>query len=263
MGKDNYKVYFRIALSIAKKAGKLLMNNFYREQEISYKGRINLVTEMDIRSEELIVSSIKKEFPEHGILAEEGNEHQTGSEFLWLIDPLDGTTNYAHGFGFFCVSIALNRKGKGIVIGVVNAPYLDECYTAVKGEGAYLNGRPVRVSKISRLDKSMIATGFSYDIEETRTNIEYFNRFLLKTQAVRRPGSAAIDMCCVASGKFDGFWELKLYPWDTAAGSLIVEEAGGKVSDFSGNPYTPFRKEILVTNGLIHKDMQEVILSGQ
>lgn len=259
MGHNNHKIYIEVAISIAKKAGKLLMDNFYSEKKIDYKGRINLVTEIDRRSEKLIVDNLKKEFPQHSILAEEGSRSEQNSEFLWLIDPLDGTTNYAHSFGFFAVSIALQERNRGVIAGVVFAPYLNECYSASRDAGAFLNDNKINVSNTNELEKSLLATGFPYDIKESHANIEYFNRFLLESQAVRRPGSAAIDLCCVAAGKFDGFWEMKLYPWDTAAGSLIVEEAGGKVTDFKGDKYDPYKKEILATNGLIHEDMKRII----
>ncbi|MFC2061647.1 inositol monophosphatase family protein [Elusimicrobiota bacterium] len=262
MGRDNCKIYFKVAKSIALEAGKLLLDKFHDKREIGFKGRIDLVTEMDTRSEEFIVNSIKKHFPDHGILAEEGNKENTGAEYLWIIDPLDGTTNYAHGFGFFCVSIALAKKDEGIIVGVVYAPYLNECYTAVKGEGAYLNGKKIKVSEIGKLEQSLLATGFPYDIKESHANIDHFNRFLMKAQAVRRPGSAAIDMCAVAAGKFDGFWELKLNPWDVAAGSLIIREAGGDVTDFKGGFHDIYKQEILASNGLIHEDMREVINGG-
>ncbi|MBN2407845.1 MAG: inositol monophosphatase [Elusimicrobia bacterium] len=252
-------MYFETALSAADMAGRLLLDNFYSEREISYKGRINLVTEMDTRSEELIVDELKKKYPGHDILAEEGSYKDKSSDYQWIIDPLDGTTNYAHEFGFFCVSVALRKRDEGIILGVVNAPYLRECYTAVKGGGAYLNGRKIRVSSIDDVEKSMVATGFPYDVKDSHTNFEYFKRFVLRAQAVRRPGSAALDLCAVAAGKFDGFWEMKLYPWDTAAGCLIVEEAGGRVTDFEGGPFDPFKKEVIATNGLIHDKMLEVL----
>jgi len=234
------------------------MENFGRKKKISFKGRIDLVTETDKKSEEYIVRRISKEFPNHAVLAEESGMRQAGSENLWIIDPLDGTTNYAHGFGFFAVSIALRCK-KSIAVAVVYAPYLNECYTAVAGHGAFLNGMRINVSETEDLERSMVATGFPYDIKETRDNIGYFEKFLVRTQAVRRPGSAAIDLCCVAAGKFDGFWELKLNPWDTAAGVLIIREAGGVVTDLSGGEYDPFMKEILASNGRIHDKMIEVI----
>lgn len=259
MGNNNIHIYLEVALDVAKRAGKLLLDNFCGKRKVNYKGRINLVTEMDILSEKLIVDSLKKEFPEHGILAEEGSRTDSDSGYLWIIDPLDGTTNYAHGFGFFAVSIALEEKDTGIIAGVVYAPYIDECYTASRGLGACLNGKPARVSSTGSLEGSMVATGFPYDVKESHDNMEYFNRFLTKTQAVRRPGSASIDLCSVAAGKFDGYWELKLYPWDTAAGSLIVEEAGGMVTGLNGAEFNPYKKGVLATNGLIHKEMLGVI----
>ncbi len=259
MGNNNYKIFLEVAVSAAKTAGSLLLENFPGKREISYKGRINIVTEMDVQSEKIIVSRINKEFPDMSILAEEGTDKINNSKYRWIIDPLDGTVNYAHNFGFWCVSIALEERNKGIIVGAVYAPYLNELYTALKGSGAELNKKPLQVSSVNELEKSFIATGFPYDIKETQNSIVYFNKFLLKAQAIRRVGSAAIDLCYVASGKFDGYWEMGLYPWDTAAGILILEEAGGNVSDFSGRKFTPYKKEILATNGLIHSEMMEVL----
>ncbi|MGM0440971.1 MAG: inositol monophosphatase family protein [Elusimicrobiota bacterium] len=256
MGNNNNKIYLEHAVKTAREAGDFLLKNFTNKQDISYKGRINLVTRMDEESEKMIVNSISEKFPDHSILAEEGDYDKRESPYLWIVDPLDGTTNYAHGFGFFGVSIALEYRGE-IIAGVVNAPYIGELYTALRGEGSRLNGERIEVSETSELEKSLVTTGFPYDIKETGDNIENFNRFLMKTRAVRRPGSAAIDLCSVAAGKFDGFWELKLEPWDTAAGFLIVEEAGGRVTDFEGNRYSPYQKEILASNSHIHEDMRK------
>lgn len=259
MGNNNYKIYSEIGLSAAKEAGDMLLDRFESAKDIRFKGRIDLVTEMDIMSEEIIVNTIKSNFPGHGIVAEEGSSIESESEYLWIIDPLDGTTNYAHGFGFFAVSVALQKNDDGIIAGVVYAPYLDETYTALKGGGSFLNGRHLQVSGTSELEKALIATGFPYDVKETELNIRFFSEFVLKAQAVRRPGSAALDLCCVAAGKFDGYWELKLSPWDMAAGSLIVQEAGGKVTGCSGSEFSLHKGDILATNKKIHKDMEEVL----
>jgi myo-inositol-1(or 4)-monophosphatase len=259
VGNDNNKVYVEIASSAARDAGRLLLENFSNKREIGYKGRIDLVTEMDTLCEKMIVGKIRESFPEHGILAEEGTGRESDSEYLWYIDPLDGTTNYAHGFGFFAVSIGLEKKGYGIIAAAVYAPYFNEFYSASKGGGAYLNGMKIGVSSTDSLEKSLLATGFPYDIKETRGNIDNFNRFILCSQAVRRPGSAAIDLCSVAAGKFDGFWEIKLHPWDTAAASLIVEEAGGIITDFNSGNFSPYKEEVLASNGLIHEDMIRVL----
>ncbi|MDA3792770.1 MAG: inositol monophosphatase family protein [Elusimicrobia bacterium] len=259
MGNNNNKIYAEVAKKAAKEAGKLLLKNFAGPREISYKGRINLVTKMDTESEKLIVNIIRKNFPGHSILAEEGEYENIEGKFRWVIDPLDGTSNYAHGFGFFCVSIALQNPEGQIIAGAVYAPYLNEFYMASKGAGAFLNGKDIKVSEIKSLERSMLATGFPYDIAESRGNIDNFNKFLLKTQAVRRPGAAALDLCSVAAGKFDGFWEMELNPWDTAAGVLIVTEAGGKVTDFDGGKYSIYDNKILVSNGIIHNEMQEML----
>ncbi|MEA3506039.1 MAG: inositol monophosphatase family protein [Elusimicrobiota bacterium] len=259
MGNNSNKIYIEVASRAAREAGSLLVENFTRPRKIKYKGRIDLVTGMDIESEKLIVDIISEEFPDHSILAEERDYENQAGGYRWIIDPLDGTSNYAHGFGFFCVSIALQDPEGKIIAGVVYAPYPDEFYKAVRGGGAFLNGQHMKVSRVRELEKAMVATGFPYDIAESHANIDNFNKFLLKTQAVRRPGAAALDLCCVAAGKFDGFWELMLNPWDTAAGVLIVEEAGGKVTDFSGGSYSIYDKKILASNGRIHNLMQEIL----
>ncbi len=263
MGNNNYKIFLEVACRVSSGAAGILLDSFRSGHKIDYKGAIDLVTEMDHRSEEFIVSELEKKFPSHTILAEEDTHKKKESPFTWIVDPLDGTTNYAHGFGFFAVSIALHKKDEGVIAGVVNAPYLRETYSAVKSGGSYLNGKKIEVSSASTLNESMLATGFPYDIRESGDNIDYFKRFLLKSRAVRRPGAAAIDLCLVASGVFDGFWELKLSPWDMAAGSLIVSEAGGEISGFKGRKFNLYGGEILASNGRIHDDMIEVLNSDE
>jgi myo-inositol-1(or 4)-monophosphatase len=226
-------------------------------REIAYKGDINLVTEMDMRSERVVVETLLASFPGHGIMAEEETLIRNDSGFTWIIDPLDGTTNYAHGYPCFSVSIALEQKSE-IVLGVVYDPMRDELFTARKGEGAFLNGRPIKVSVADTLIKSLLATGFPYDRKVSeKNNMDHFHDLLMASQEVRRDGSAAIDLCFLACGRFDGFWELKLKPWDVAAGSIIVQEAGGTVSNFSGAKFSIYDDEILASNGNIHGQMIE------
>jgi myo-inositol-1(or 4)-monophosphatase len=253
------KAFLDIAQKAAVTAGALLRAHAGGTRQITYKGVINLVTEMDRRSEQAIVDVIHGSFPDHDILAEEDTRIENGSGFLWIIDPLDGTTNYAHGYPNFAVSIGLERDGD-VVHGVVYDPMRDELFTAEQGRGSHLNARPIRVSANTTLIRSLLATGFPYDRAESReNNLNYFNAFVMVSQEVRRSGSAALDLCAVASGRLDGFWELKLHPWDVAAGSLIVREAGGAISDLSGKRFSIRDKEIVASNGIIHGQMIEVL----
>ena len=241
-----------VASEAARAAGLLLRENIQGEREITYKGDINLVTEMDMRSERIIVAMLLASFPGHGIMAEEETRIQTESGYRWIIDPLDGTTNYAHGYPCFSVSIALEHEDE-VIIGVVYDPMRDELFSAQKGEGATLNGKAIKVSGTDTLIKSLLATGFPYDRKTSeKNNLDYFHDLLMASQEVRRDGSAALDLCYVASGRFDGFWELKLKPWDVAAGSLIAREAGGMVSDFTGTGFSIHSGELLASNGKIH-----------
>ena len=239
----------------ARKAGALLRERIDDRHTVHYKGEINLVTEVDHLSEALIVKRIRDSFPDHGILTEESPETAKNSSYRWIVDPLDGTTNYSHGYPAFCVSIALEESRK-IRLGAVYNPMLDELFVAEKGAGAFLNGRRLKVSQTAELSRSLLATGFPYDIREDRNNnINYFEAMILNTQAVRRAGSAALDLAYLAAGRFDGFWELKLLPWDIAAGWLLVEEAGGLVTDLHGSPFNFHSPDILASNGLIHAEM--------
>ena len=247
-----------VASDAALKAGGLLRDNIHGIREITLKGDINLATEMDTRSERAVVETLLASFPGHGIIAEEETRIQSDSGFTWIIDPLDGTTNYAHGYPCFSVSIALEQEGE-IVLGVVYDPMRDELFTAQKEKGAFLNGKPIKVSGIDTLIKSLLATGFPYDRRVSeKNNMDYFHDLLMASQEVRRDGSAALDLCSVAAGRFDGFWELKLKPWDVAAGCLIVREAGGMVTDLSGTKFSVYDDEILASNGKIHGLMAEV-----
>jgi myo-inositol-1(or 4)-monophosphatase len=244
-----------VAREAALKAGKLLKENIHGVRTITYKGDINLVTEMDTRSEQAVVETLLASFPDHGIIGEEETSIRNGSAYTWIIDPLDGTTNYAHGYPCFAVSIGLEYNTE-IVLGVVYDPMRDELFSAQKGEGAFLNGEQVRVSTADALINSLLATGFPYDRKTCgRNNLDHFHNLLMASQEVRRDGSAALDLCYVACGRFDGFWELKLKPWDVAAGSLIVREAGGLVSDFTGSRFSIHDGELLASNGRIHKQM--------
>jgi len=252
----------QIAVDAALKAGKFLKQNLGKVRDIQQKSgqEKNLVTEIDKQSEKMIIEMLHKHFPKHDILAEEsGTAHATTSPYKWIIDPLDGTTNFTHGFPVFCVSIGLEHHGE-LILGVIYDPNFDEMFAAEKGRGATLNGRKISVSKTTSLARSLLVTGFPYNIVENPNNaVEHFVNFLMKAQAVRRMGSAAIDLAYVASGRYDGFWEVMLNPWDMAAGVLMVEEAGGKVSTFSGGRFSIYQKEIVATNALVHDEMLGVI----
>jgi myo-inositol-1(or 4)-monophosphatase len=255
-------MYIGVAEKAAREAGEVLRANLGKVKEITFKGKNSLVTEVDKLSEEIIVECIKRSFPSHDIFAEESGRRSAGSEFVWIIDPLDGTTNYAHGYPFFSISIALEIEG-AVKAGVVYDPVKDEMFSAELGAGAFMNGEEIRVSGSTRLDESHLVTGFVHDdpamVEE---NLRHFSDFVWRARAVRRDGSAALDLCYVACGRFDGFWELGLNPWDTAAGVLIVEEAGGKVTDFAGDEYSIYVKEMLASNSGIHSEMIDVLSLG-
>ncbi len=240
-------------------AGRLIMEHFGPQQRVDHKGEIDLVTEIDRRSDKAIVKVIRSAYPDHLILTEEGSGRGGDGLFRWIVDPLDGTTNYAHGFPYFCVSIAL-EKGAEIALGAIYNPVLDEMFAARRGHGATLNGKKLTVSRTRQLTDSLLATGFPYDIRRSQTNnLDHFARFAMRAQAIRRAGSAALDLCYVAAGRFDGFWEMKLAPWDVAVGGLMVAEAGGLVTDFSGGPFRIDGRQILASNGKIHGQMKEVL----
>jgi len=253
------KLIKRIGIAAAYKGAGILKTNFGRISSIRKKGAIDLVTESDTESEKVIIETIKKVFPLHGILAEESGRQNEGAESIWIIDPLDGTTNFAHNLGIFAVSIAFTVKGN-IVAGIVLNPVTGELFTATEGEGAELNGRPIHVSKTATLSESLLVTGFPYDFKDIIGNIKtrFFN-CLQASQGVRRLGSAALDLCFTAAGRFEGFWEDNLKPWDTAAGFIIAKEAGALVTDFSGNPFDVNKKEILATNSMIHQEMIKLL----
>ena len=249
-----------LAIQLAKAAGKIQLDGLGKVHQVEFKGTINPVTEIDKQCERLIVDGIHKHFPDHDILAEEGTGARLTSDYRWIVDPLDGTVNYTHAYPLFCVSIALEHKGK-IILGVVYEPNHDELYVAEPGKGATCNGEALRVSSTTELIHAMLVSGFAYGIEhgELAINIPPFNEFIMRTQAVRRDGVAAVDLCYVAHGRFDGFWEHYMKPWDIAAGALIVTEAGGAVTMFDGGPLDLYGTEILASNGRIHAAMTEVL----
>lgn len=247
------------AIAAAKLAGALQRERLCGEVLISLKGEVDLVTEVDRASEELIVSRLKKAFPDHCFFAEERGAEGECSTHKWIIDPLDGTTNFAHGFPWFCVSIALEVAGE-VVLGVVYHAMMDQLFTASNGRGAYLNGQRIRVSGRTPLRSSLVATGFPYDAtSDNENNLENFARFQLAARGVRRAGAAALDLAYVALGRLDGFWECKLKPWDVAAGALLVVEAGGVVTNHAGAPYSVYDHRILASNGVIHQEMVELL----
>ncbi|MFP5263608.1 MAG: inositol monophosphatase family protein [Blastocatellia bacterium] len=247
------------AIRVAKDAGRLLRDRVGTRIDIDHKGAINIVTDVDLASERLIREAIATHYPRHQVLGEEGGLAENSSEYRWVVDPLDGTTNFAHAYPVFCVSIALEHRGE-TVLGVVYDPTRDELFAAERGGGASLNNRPIRVSAIGDLMQSLLSTGFPYDIKtSTFTNLDHWANFAMNAQALRRDGAAALDLCYVACGRFDGFWELNLSPWDTAAGALIVTEAGGRVTDFAGNKFSNYEPQVLASNGLIHERMIEVL----
>ncbi len=250
------------ACGIAREAGKILMRGFRSaDTVISYKSRTDLVTNIDRESEEFLYNEVRRRYPDHTVIAEEGSRSDSGGGFTWYIDPLDATNNYAHGIPFFCVSIGVFSRDAGkVTAGVIYDPVHDEMFSAWSGGGAYLNGSPIRVSAVDDIGISLVATGFPYDrTNPERNNISKFSAVSPMVQGVRRIGSAAMDLCYTACGRFEGYWEPELKPWDMAAGSVIVEEAGGRVSRYDGSPFLPEHPEILATNGLIHEEMMNAL----
>ena len=251
------------AIQTAQEAGRILAERFGRTIRIDHKGDIDLVTEADLAAEHLIVERIRSYYPRHAILAEESGSSATlyeGQEgqWRWIIDPLDGTTNYAHGYPCFCVSIALEHAGQ-LVIGVIHNPLRDETFAAERGGGATLNGRRMRVSETSDLNQALISTGFPYDVRVRNDFARHFANFIMHAQAVRRDGSAALDLAYVACGRFDGFWEEGLRPWDVAAGAVLIEEAGGRVSRYDNSTLDIYTPPIMASNGLVHEAMMRVL----
>lgn len=253
MGRDNHPDFLTPMQELAREAGALLMS-FFGKVSIEYKGDVDLVTQADRASEKMIVERIRKQWPEHDLIGEEGSRRETGSDFRWYIDPLDGTTNFAHGFPVFCVSMALEYKGERIA-GVIFDPTRNEMFAAEKGSGALLNGKPARVSATPRLKESLVATGFPSHKRHKNPNINFYHQITLRSHGVRRAGSAALDLCYLSCGRFDAYWEFNLNSWDTAAGVLLVEEAGGKVTNFTGGPFHIDSREVLGSNTLLHDEL--------
>jgi myo-inositol-1(or 4)-monophosphatase len=256
---DNYRIQLEAAVEAAFLAGIYQRHRFASTLEIDMKGDKNLVTEVDRESERLIVTHLLDAFPGDNIVAEEGDYPQGDSPFRWIIDPLDGTTNYAHGFPWFCASIGLEAAGE-IVAGVIYNPLHNELFTAIAGGGAFLNGRRLHVSARAPLQNTLLGTGFPYDCaSDPDNNFAHFICFQKAARGIRRAGAAALDLAYVAAGRLDGFWELKLKPWDVAAGVLMVREAGGTVSTYDGSPYGIYTNRIVASNGLIHDEMTALL----
>ena len=259
-----------LAEELARGAGAILLDYAGRVLDVDYKSVQDLVTSADRASEKYLVSEIERRFPDHAVLAEEGSGNERAARYRWLVDPLDGTTNFAHRYPFYCVSVALEEALPGreaaagmrgaIVAGAVYDPQRQECFSAARGEGATLNGAPIRVSSVTQLERGLLATGFPYDFRERpRDSLERFAAFLHDAQAVRRDGSAALNLCYLACGRFDAFWELKLHAWDTAAAWRIVEEAGGLLTDFVGGSFDPFAIECAGSNRHLHDALLAVL----
>lgn len=247
------------AVRLVHRVGDDIARQSRRGLRVSFKGEIDLVTQFDRDAQEKIVAALSREYPDHGILSEEDINTNPDKDVRWIVDPLDGTTNFAHGLPIWAISVGL-EVDDDVVLGVVYDPNRCETFTAVKNCGARLNGRKIRVSRTRKLDRSLLVTGFPYDIRSsTRNNLQQFGEFAVRARAVRRLGSAALDLCYTACGRFDGYWELKLSPWDQAAGSLILREAGGKITDFKGRAFNIYGDEVLGTNGLIHRQMMKVL----
>lgn len=251
--------FLSVAIAAAKEAGRIQKVHFGNTTRVEFKGEVNPVTEVDRLCEKTIVQMIRDAFPDHDVLTEETPFEGRGAPCKWIIDPLDGTTNYLRGYPCFGVSIGLEIEGE-MQIGVVYHPILDELFHGENGKGAFLNGNRLHVSRVDTLDRSFLCTGFPYVLrEDPDLYLSYFREFAIRSFAIRRPGSAVLDLCYLAAGRFDGFWELRLHAWDVAAGSLIITEAGGKVTDLRGQPFRVFSDEILASNGFVHSEMLRVI----
>ncbi len=262
----DYRALAATAETIAREAGALLRRFYDSGVRAEYKGDVDIVTEADRASEALIVSRLKKALPTHGVYGEEGARAGLDAEFRWYIDPLDGTTNFAHGFPAFCVVLGCERRATSLepdadgemVAGVIYDPLRDEMFSAARGAGATLNGRTISVSKTMTLQESLIATGFPSHKRHRSPNVHFYQEFTLRSHGVRRAGSAALDLAYIACGRLDGYWEFKLNPWDTSAGVLLVEEAGGRITHFDGSAFTLDSREVFATNGHIHAEMQSL-----
>jgi myo-inositol-1(or 4)-monophosphatase len=262
MNSPEHDAILKTALEAAHAAGEVLRNLFRSSLRVSTKGRINFVTDADLEAERVILDRIRAAFPDHGFIAEERGASGGDSPYLWYVDPLDGTTNYAHGYPAFCTSIACEIRGE-LTVGVIHDPIAQETFWATRGGGAFLNGEMIRVSSRDRLDECLLATGFSYDPDAMRRNLDYFGRFMHRAAGVRRDGSAARDLSFLACGRFDGVWEVKLNSWDLAAGFLIIAEAGGRITAFDGQPCTIHDRDIILSNGQIHAAMRRVLSASE
>jgi myo-inositol-1(or 4)-monophosphatase len=259
---SNREVWLAGAVEAALQAGKVIRKHYTRKLKVREKGKLGLVTNADVEAEEVAMKVLRSCEPSFALLTEETNStgvREAGQEGIWIVDPLDGTTNFVHRFPMFCTTIAL-QLGRDVVVGVTYHPILDELYTAIRGKGAYLNGKRIRVSKTSRLKDALLSTGFAYSARDLlSTEMSSFEKVSRVSRAVRRPGSAALDLAYTARGVFDGFWERHLSPWDVAAGSLLVQEAGGRVTDFKGGRFDPHGMEILASNGKLHSPIRKVL----
>jgi myo-inositol-1(or 4)-monophosphatase len=265
---SEYATFVSIAESIAREAGALLREFYHRGVTAEFKGDVDIVTEADRASEKLVVSRLNAELPTHGIYGEEGTRTGLDAEYRWYVDPLDGTTNFAHGFPVFAVVLGCEKRTPGLaanedgemVAGVIYDPLRDEMFSAARGEGAFLNGKPIHVSKAKLLQESLIATGFPSQKRHESPNVHFYQEFTLRSHGVRRAGAAAIDLAYVACGRLEGYWEFQLNPWDTSAGYLLVEEAGGRITHFDGSKFTLDSREVLATNGNIHGEIQQLFV---
>jgi myo-inositol-1(or 4)-monophosphatase len=265
---SEFATFVSIAESIAREAGALLREYYHRGVTAEFKGDVDIVTEADRASEKLVVSRLNAELPTHGIYGEEGTRTGLDAEYRWYVDPLDGTTNFAHGFPVFAVVLGCEKRAPGLaadedgemIAGVIYDPLRDEMFTAARGEGAFLNGKPIHVSKAKLLQESLIATGFPSQKRHESPNVHFYQEFTLRSHGVRRAGAAAIDLAYVACGRLEGYWEFQLNPWDTSAGYLLVEEAGGRITHFDGSKFTLDSREVLATNGNIHGEIQQLFV---
>ena len=250
------------AIELAFESGRIQKRYFQKTLSIMHKGEINLVTNVDFECQSRILELLRNNFPDDEVISEEkANAYEAGKN-RWIVDPLDGTTNYAHGYPFFCTSIAYEVGGE-IIVGVVYNPIMDELFFARKGDGSFLNGERLEVSTIEEIKQALLVTGFPYDVvTNPNNNLNHWTAFIMRAQALRRDGSAGLNLSYVAAGRFDGFWEMRLSPWDMAAGVLIVREAGGTVTSLSGETFSLFSGGVLASNGLIHEQMLDVIREG-
>jgi myo-inositol-1(or 4)-monophosphatase len=250
------------AIQLALESGRIQKKHFRGDFAVRHKGEINLVTDVDLECQARIIGLIQESFPEDEIIAEEQQNTFHSSKNRWIIDPIDGTTNYAHGYPFFCTSIAYEAQGE-VIAGVVYSPIFDELFFTKKGGGAFLNGESLRVSKTASVKQALLATGFPYDINTSpKNNLSNWSRFLFRAQALRRDGSAALNLAYVAAGRFDGFWEIKLHSWDIAAASLMVTEAGGLITGLKGEEFSLYNGDLCASNGIVHEEMIRILKEG-